>query len=132
MSYQEREQKHLQTVLLTAMMMAIILVLTYLVRIPAVATSGYIYLGDAAIFLAVLILGPRFGAIAGGFGSALADLLGGFAYFAPVTLVVKALMAYVLGAFLHGALKKPRGFGATMGITAVGMTLAGLLMVGGY
>ena len=58
MSYQEREQKHLQTVLLTAMMMAIILVLTYLVRIPAVATRGYIHLGDAAIFLAVLSTVP--------------------------------------------------------------------------
>ena len=112
---------------MTAMMMAIIMVLTYAVRVPAVATRGYVHLGDSAIFLAVLLLGWRYGAVAAAFGSALSDLLGGYAYFAPLTFVVKAIMAAVLGLFMEKAFNKERSAGASVVVSGLGMVLAGII-----
>ena len=77
-----------------------------LIRVPVLATKGYIHLGDCMIFFAVLLLGWKWGAAAAGIGSALADLAGGYAYYAPITLAVKSVMAIVVGLFIQAALKK--------------------------
>ena len=76
----------------TALFMALTMVATMFIRIPL--PLGYVNLGDAFIFLAVFILGPVCGAIAGGVGAGLADLFGYITY-APGTLVIKAAMAIV-------------------------------------
>ena len=76
---------------MTGMMAAMICVLTIFPHSPL--GSGYIHLGDGLILLAVMLLGPL-GIPAAAIGSMLADLLVYPAY-APVTLVVKALVALV-------------------------------------
>ena len=76
----------------TALFMALTIVATMFIRIPL--PLGYVNLGDAFIFLAVFILGPVCGVIAGGMGAGLADLFGYIAY-APGTLVIKSAMALV-------------------------------------
>ena len=43
--------------------------------IPIPATSGYFNLGETLIYIAALLFGPLVGAMAGGVGSALADVL---------------------------------------------------------
>ena len=58
------------------------------------------------IFFGVLLLGWKWGAVASGFGSALADLLLGYAQYAPITLVVKYLMAVAMGIFIEKAIRK--------------------------
>ena len=65
--------------------------LTAFVRIPIPA--GYLNLGDVGVFLAALLLPAGYAALCAGVGSALADLIGGFALYAPATLVIKALAA---------------------------------------
>ena len=60
----------------TAMMAAITFIGIYTVKIPSL--HGYSHMGDCMIFLSVLILGTRKGALAGGIGAALSDLLGGY------------------------------------------------------
>ena len=75
---------------LTALFTALITVATMFIRIPL--PYGYVNLGDAFIFLAVLILGPILGTFAAGIGSAIADTFGYITY-APGTLIIKALMA---------------------------------------
>ena len=70
------------TIVMTAMMMCLVLVTTYTFKIPT-PFQGYVHLGDAMIFLSVLIVGKKYGAVAAAFGSALADLLGG--YVAPAS-----------------------------------------------
>lgn len=45
------------------------------------------------VLLGAFLLGPYYGAAAGALGSALADLLLGYAYYAPGTAVIKGLMA---------------------------------------
>ncbi|MBQ8146332.1 MAG: ECF transporter S component [Clostridia bacterium] len=75
----------------TAIFAAIICVVTAFVAVPAPAI-GNINLGDIFILCAAWLLGP-WGAVAAGIGSCLADLLSGFAVYAPATLVIKAIMA---------------------------------------
>lgn len=71
--------------------------LTIFIRIPTPATGGYLNLGDMAVIFCGLFLGGRWGALAGGIGSAVADLLGGFFIFAPITLLAKGLEAFIAG-----------------------------------
>lgn len=75
---------------LTALFTGLITIATMFIRIPL--PLGYVNLGDAFVFLSVFILGPIFGTVAAGIGSAFADLLGYITY-APGTLIIKTLMA---------------------------------------
>lgn len=130
-----RDEK-IKILVLTAMMMCLILVSTYFFKVPTIATKGYVHLGDAAIFLAVMILGKRNGAIAAGIGSCLSDLLGGYAYYAPWTLAVKFLMALVTGLFLDYAAKRSAQKKNPRNVLSVfeifGMIVGGFVMVAGY
>ncbi|WP_324825577.1 ECF transporter S component [Sinanaerobacter sp. ZZT-01] len=83
--------------ILTGLMMALITVATLIVQIPIPFTNGYIHLGDSMIFLSVLILGWRYGALAAAFGSALGDLIPGYIHWVPWTFCIKGLMAIFMG-----------------------------------
>ena len=110
--------------------MGLIIVCTMFVRIPIPLTTGYVHLGDAMIFLSVLLLGWRYGAIAAAFGSTLGDLLSGFAMWAPWTFVVKGGMAIIAGVILLSISKMDKKnslFG-----NLVAMIPAGIFMVVGY
>lgn len=89
---------------LLALFMALVAVATMIVRIPIPQTNGYLNLGDSMVLLAALFFGPVGGFIAGGIGSALADILGGYPQWAPWTLVIKGLEA-ILVVSLANALK---------------------------
>lgn len=120
---------------MTAMMICLVMVATLSIRIPSPFTQGYVHLGDTMIFLSVLLLGKNGGALASGLGSALADVLGGYAAYAPWTLLIKALMAFIMGAFIEACLKKDKKhakIGSVSVIEIVGMVLAGIEMVIGY
>ena len=67
------------------------------IKIPTIATQGYIHLGDSMIFLAAIMFGKKKGAIAGGLGSAMADLLLGYTHWILPTFIIKALMGYGIG-----------------------------------
>lgn len=84
-----------------SLMMALVFIATYSIRIPIPFTQGYIHPGDSMIFVASILFGWRFGALVGGFGSALADILGGYAHWAFPTLVIKALMGGLAGWIGH-------------------------------
>ena len=70
-----------------------------MIHIPAVL--GYIHLGDALVLLSGILLGPIYGGLAAGLGSALADLINGYAIFVPGTFVIKALCAIICGFIFH-------------------------------
>lgn len=61
----------------TAVMTAIVFVLTRMVQVPTPA-RGYVHLGDAGVFFGAFAFGPWVGAVAGGLGTALADVTSGF------------------------------------------------------
>lgn len=131
MSRNEKTNK----LVLTALMMCLVLLATFSIRIPSPFTQGYVHLGDTMIFLSVLLLGKKGGTVASGLGSALADLLGGYAAYAPWTLLIKGLMAFIMGAFVEATLKKnkkPLKIGSMPVVEIIGMVLAGIVMVIGY
>ena len=74
----------------TAMMAALVFLGTFVFKIPT--PNGYTHLGDCLIFVAVLALGWKRGAIAGGLGAALADLAGGYAVWIIPTFFIKSII----------------------------------------
>jgi uncharacterized membrane protein len=85
-----------RTLAVTAVMTAIVFVLTSIVRVPTPA-KGYIHLGDAGVFFTALAFGPWIGAAAGGLGTALADVGGGYLQWAPFSLLIHGLEGWVVG-----------------------------------
>jgi uncharacterized membrane protein len=86
---------------LVAVMSALVLALTY-IRVAQTPPGGYIHLGDIAINFAALAFGPLVGAVAGGVGTGLADVIGGYPLFAIASLIVHGLQGYVVGRVAHG------------------------------
>lgn len=84
----------MKKIVYTALFTALCCIATMLIQIPLAATNGYIHLGDAFVILSGIILGKKYGGFAAGVGSAFADLFTGYAYFAPITFVIKFLTAF--------------------------------------
>jgi uncharacterized membrane protein len=74
---------------LMAVMSALVTVGTLIIQIPN-GMGGYFNVGDVMIFVAALTFSPLVGGVAGGIGSAIADLPGYSVYALP-TLVIKGL-----------------------------------------
>lgn len=92
---------HTFRIVLTALFAALACVATMFIRIPS-PTGGYLNLGDGIVLLSAYLLGPIYGTLAAGVGSMLADVLAGYAAYAPGTLVIKALTALLAGAVFRG------------------------------
>lgn len=107
----------------TSLFAAIIFVATYIIQVPT-PTNGYVNIGDAAIILAGLALGPLFGAISAGIGSCLSDIIGGYASYAPATFVIKFIMGAVCGAVLSKNSK--------IGGLVIAAVISEIIMVLGY
>ena len=88
---------NLKKLILAALFAALSCVATMSIRIPTPGTSGYIHPGDAIVILSGVILGPVWGFLAGGIGSALFDLIGGYFIYVPITFVIKGLVALASG-----------------------------------
>lgn len=97
--------QRIRNLVLAAVFAALCAVMSLVIQIPS-PMQGYINLGDCAVLLSGWILGPIFGAAAAGLGSMLADILAGYAHYAPATLMIKALMAVLAG--LLAPLRKKR------------------------
>ncbi len=82
---------------LLALFMALVAVATMIVRVPIPQTNGYMNLGDSMVLLSGIFFGPALGFMAGGIGSALADIFGGYYQWAPWTLFIKGLEAMLMG-----------------------------------
>jgi len=96
----------IKMLVMTALFAALSYVATSVLMIPS-PTGGYMNLGDTVVLLGAYLLGPVYGAAAGGVGPALADLLAGYGIYVPATLVIKALMA-LTASLLYRALQKKR------------------------
>jgi uncharacterized membrane protein len=100
-------------------------VATSLLVIP-VPGGGYLNLGDTIVLLGAYLLGPVYGAVAGGLGPALADLLAGYGIYVPATLVIKALMGAVAALLYHALRKK------IWGTVLCGVAAEAIMIVGYY
>ena len=114
-------------IVLTALMAALICVATMIIKIPS-PLGGYINLGDCLVLISGWILSPVYGFLAAGIGSALADLLSGYALYAPATFIIKGCMALVVFGIFKLLKSKTRKLPARL----IGGILAEIVMVGGY
>ena len=106
-------------IIMTGLMIALTTVATMVIAIPVPFTNGYIHLGDSMIFISVLILGWRYGALAAGVGSALADLFLGYVHWVPWTLCIKGIMALMMGILIEKCIGNKRNTVIACIVTAV-------------
>ncbi len=111
---------------ITAMFIALTYVFTAFVniRLPITANGGLIHLGNVPLFICAILFGKKSGAIAGGVGMALFDLLSGWTLWAPFTLVIVAAMGFVVGLIAE----KKQG----IGWYALAITAACAIKIVGY
>ena len=77
---------------------AIVFVFTMLIQVQIIpAKGGMVHLGNVPLFFAAAFFGKKVGAICGGLGMALCDLVTGWTIYAPATFVVVGLMGVVFG-----------------------------------
>lgn len=93
--------------------------------------NGYVNLGDCIVLLCAWVLSPPYGMAAAGIGSAMADVLSGYAYYAPATLAVKAVMA-LLGGTVFRAVSARRQRRLLLACIVSAVTAEAVMAVGYY
>ena len=88
-----KQTKSIQAITLTALFAALTFIGTT-IKIP-LPTGAFVHLGNAMLLLAILLLGYFKGALAGGLGFAIFDLLNGYATEAPYFI----LESFIVGLF---------------------------------
>jgi len=121
-----------QFLVIVALMTALTTVATMAIKVPT-PTFGYIHTGDGMVLLAGYILGPVYGSLAAGLGSALADLLSGYAVWVPGTFIIKALTALTASLLFKKLQKFVENDGKKSNLISIVSSGAGeLVMVFGY
>lgn len=93
------KQNHTKVLVINALFIALTFVVTMFIniRLPIVGNGGLIHLGNIPLFLVAFLFGKRTGAMAGGFGMGLFDLVSGWTLWAPFTFVIVGVMGWVSG-----------------------------------
>lgn len=92
----------------SGMFIALTIVATFInVPFPG-AVGGLVHLGTLMMLIIAMRFGRYYGALAGGVGMALFDVLSGWALWAPGTFVVRLIMGFVVG-YLANDLKRGQG-----------------------
>lgn len=84
---------------LAAFFAAIIFLGTFIIKVPI--PNGYIHFGDGFIYVAAALLPLPYAMAAAAIGGLLADLIAGFAAYAPFTAIVKLLIALAIGLIIR-------------------------------
>ncbi|MFP4482260.1 MAG: ECF transporter S component [Thermovirgaceae bacterium] len=105
-------------------MLAAAVALATMIHVPMPGMRIYFNLGEGVIYVIAILLGARYGALSGGIGAALADILLGYPLWAPLTLLIKGTEGAVVGilapkgrktAILAGALVMIVGYTTSAG-----------------
>lgn len=123
--------KNTKKMVIAALMAALTCIATMVIKIPT-PTMGYIHLGDGLVLLCGILLGPFGGALAAGIGSMFADIFSGYASWAPATLLIKALTAFIAGFLFHRLEHVFKGSRARYLSVLVGGLVGETVMVLGY
>ncbi|MDC7234423.1 MAG: ECF transporter S component [Spirochaetales bacterium] len=117
-----------------AVLTALTTVCTMIIRVPVTPTRGYINLADVAIFFTALTFGPFTALAAGGLGTALADILGGYAQWAPITFFAHGIQGMAIGMIFRASGVDSRGrmiLALILSFIAATVIMAGIYFVTG-
>lgn len=103
----------------SGLMAALTFISTSILAFPVAFTNGYIHLGDGFVLSCGVVLGKKYGALAAGIGSALADIYLGYASWALPTFIIKALMAYLVGWLFEDLTNKGKVYRMMTAFTAM-------------
>ena len=122
----DQELSSVQFLTITAAFVALTYIFTAFinVKLPIAANGGLIHLGNVPLFIGAILFGKKTGAIAGGIGMGLFDLLSGWTLWAPFTLVIVGCMGFVVGAVTE----KKKSFPFYL----LALLLACAIKIGGY
>ena len=98
-STRTQARNNTQAIVVTAMCIALTYIFTAVVniRLPFAPNGGLIHLGNVPLFIGAILFGKKTGAIAGGIGMGLFDLLSGWTLWAPFTLIIVGIMGFTVG-----------------------------------
>ena len=111
----------------TALFTALTTVATIAVQIPM--AFGYVNLGDMFVLLSAFVLGTWYGVASAGIGSAMADVIIGYAIYAPGTFIIKALMSLIASLIIKSFKGKIK---FTVLLQLIAGVIAEIIMVSGY
>lgn len=128
---------NIKFITITAVFIALTYVFTAFVniRLPIAANGGLVHLGNVPLFIGAIIFGKKTGAIAGGVGMGLFDLLSGWTAWAPFTFIIVALMGFAVGAITekhHGIGFDALAIGVACIIKVVGYYIAEVILFGNW
>ena len=107
---------------LTGIFAALIFVVTYATQFPfptmGIGPKILVHLGDAALYLSVIMIGTRRGTIASAIGMGLFDILSPY-------IIAKAGMAFIAGLFINGNKRE----GKSVKFNIIGGIIAGIYMI---
>lgn len=112
-----------------AVLTALTTVATFAIKIPTIATEGYVNVGDTVVMFAAITLGPIAGFIAGGLGSCLADLISGYPHWILPTFIIKGIEGLLVALIFRLFKKTKLNEYVSAGISAV---IGAVVMVAGY
>lgn len=122
------KSKDTQRIVMSGMFIALVTATTF-INIPYPGSAGgLMHLGTLMLFIIALKFGKYYGAISGGIGMAIFDIIGGWMSWAPGTLVVRLIMGFVVGWIAQS--KLGQGQNAFKNVLAI--IAGGLVMIIGY
>lgn len=112
-----------------AIFIALTTAATIVVKIPMLATEGYVNVGDTVVMFSAVLFGPVPGFLIGGIGSCLADLISGYPHWILPTFIIKGVEGFLVG-ILFLLFKKTRinRYISSVIVSVIG----GGVMVAGY
>ena len=91
-----KQESWIKVVVYTAIFAALVFAAT-LISVSTPITKGYFNLGESMVYTSAILGGPLIGGLAGGIGSAFADLYLGYSDYAPGTLIIKGIEGALVG-----------------------------------
>lgn len=123
-----RNRRTLQ-ISVSAMFIALVVVATFInVPFPG-AAGGLVHLGTLMSLIIAMRFGKYYGALAGGLGMGLFDVLGGWMAWAPGTFVVRLLIGFTVGLIANS---KTKGQGRDIVLNVIAWAVGLVIMVVGY
>ena len=124
MNNSSTQHETLRRLTLSAMLIAVTVVISRLFIIPVPMTHGNINLCDAGVLIAAMLLGSRDGASVGAISGFLLDLLSGYGHYMFFSFIVHGLEGLVAGLMLSKVSKNASKI--------ISLVLAVIIMTIGY